>query len=114
MAVEPPTSVTRLVRIADPPTAPPKVVVPVVLAVRLNAPLTVSANVIAPLPASSRVLAPSVTASLKNWLSPLLVLIEPPSMAVVPPALVSRCVSAVFEPTAPLNFVAPVVLASRR
>ena len=40
---------------------PPKVVVPVLLAVRLKAPLSVLPNVIGPAPAVKMVLAPSVT-----------------------------------------------------
>ena len=61
MAVEPPASVTRLVRALDPPTLPPKVVVPESLIVSALAPSTVLANVMAT-PASV-VSAPSVTAS---------------------------------------------------
>ena len=44
----------------------------------------------------------------------LLVVTEPPLIAVTPPAFVSRWVNAVFEPTTPPNVVVPVVFASSR
>ena len=63
-AVVPPASVVTEVSAVAPPIAPPKVVVPPVLAARLNAPLTVLASDRLPDPVLvSVVFAPSVTAS---------------------------------------------------
>ena len=64
-AVVPPAFVVTEVSAVAPPSAPPKVVMPAVLAVRLNAPSTVPANDRLPAPVLvSVVFAPSMTASL--------------------------------------------------
>ena len=107
MAVVPPASVVTLVSALEPPTAPPKVVTPLVFTVRACAPLTVEASVTLPVPAARIVSAPSVTASLKVC-APVVVTL-PPLSAVEPPASVVTLVSAVVPPTAALKVVTPLL-----
>ena len=64
IAVVPPAFVVMLVSAVAPPTAPEKVVIPVLLVARLKVPFSVLPNVMAPAPALSVILAPRVTASL--------------------------------------------------
>ena len=98
------TDVSRVV----PPTAPPKVVVPVVFTWNANPPSSVLASVTAPPPVvSSTTLVPSVTASLNVW-APVVKKFAAFS-AVVPPASVLIEVSAVPVPTSPLKVVVPLV-----
>jgi hypothetical protein len=94
----------RLASGVTPPTAPLKVALPVLAAFRRKPPSSVLAKTSAPLPALSVVCAPTLTASLKVW--PVVVVIEPPSMRVLPPAFVTRDDSADVAPTAPPKTVA--------
>ena len=88
MAVAPPALVVRLVSAVVPPTAPAKVVAPVVFTASVCAPLTVPLKAIAPLPLLASVVAPvSVTASL--YVCVPLVVIAPVS-CVEPPLPVAR------------------------
>src|SRR5438046_7813433 len=92
--------------------APPKLVTPAVLMVRLKAPLTVPPRVILPLPLElSSLVPPRVTASLYDWAS--VVITEPPLSAVEPAASVVRLTKAVLPPTAPLRVVTPALLIVR-
>ncbi len=60
-----PASVVTLTSAFDPPTAPPKIVTPLVLTVRVNVPLTVLLKLMLPeLLLVKVVFAPKVTASL--------------------------------------------------
>ena len=102
----------RLVSGVVPPTAPAKLVEPVVLVTRVTAPSTVEPKLRLPLLVLvSVVFAPRVTGSL--YVCAPVVFTLPPLIAVVPGASVVTLVSAVVPPTAPLKVVAPAVLAVR-
>jgi hypothetical protein len=80
MAVVPPVFVVKFVSGVVFPTGPPNVVVPVLLAVRLNDPLRVSPNEMEPAPALKVVFAPNVT-GLFNVIVPFVVVRSPLSVA---------------------------------
>src|SRR5262249_56293676 len=116
ICVLPAASVVRLVSALIPPTAPPKVVIPLALTVRFEAGEAAAS--------ASRVLAKVtfvpvsvvfvliVTVSLYAW-SPV-VLTTPPLICVLPAASVVRLGSAWIPPTTPAKVVVPLGSAVRR
>ena len=112
IATVPPALVLKLTKAALLPTAPPNTVSPVVLTANVNKPFKVSEKPMLPAPVLvSVVLAPKLAASPKLCAPEVLIL--PPLIATVPPALVVKLVKAVFAPTLPLKIVSPVVLMAK-
>src|SRR6266496_882061 len=126
MAVVPPASVVRLASAIPPPTAPPKVVAPVLFAVSAPGPSTVPVKVVSLKPKLMVVAPPTVVvpaarkpASLYvpesvvlslNVVAP--VVVTPTDEDVPPPSVVSE-LKAVVPPTMLLKVVAPVEFTAR-